>query len=169
MFKSPLFIALILVIFCICGIFVYSLLFNKGSEQKSIVELTGSVYGINLDVRTINSDKITEIINTEDKVFKMQILQEVLNNIDAFTIAMPNVTVTLSFEGQNKFMGLSGYKPLDIKLPTGKYLMSLDYSGYKILDENFKLKESVDIYLENSSGLFSKTVIMVPEKDFNDI
>lgn len=168
-FKSPLFIALILVVFCICGIFVYSLLFNKGNEQKSIVELTGSVSGINLDVRTINSDKMTEIINTEDKVFKLQILQEVLNNIDTFTVAMPNVTVTLSFEGQNKFMGLSGYKPLDIKLPTGKYLMSLDYSGYKILDENFKLKDAVDVYLENSNGLFGKIVIMVPEKDFGNM
>lgn len=165
-FKSPLFIALILVVFCICSIFVYSFLFNNDTEQKSIVELTGSVSGINLDVRTINADKITEIINTEEKVFKMQILQEVLNNVDTFTTPMPNVTVALSVEGQNKFMGLSGYKPLDIKLPRGKYLMSLEYSGYKILDENFNLQDSIDIYLEDSNGLFNKTIIMVPKKDF---
>ncbi len=168
-FKSPLFIAVILVLFCICAIFTYSLLFKSNTEQKSIVELTGSVSGINLDIRTLNTDKISEIVSTEDKVFKMQILQEVLNNIDTFTVAMPNVTVTLSLEGQNKFMGLSGYKPLDIKLPRGKYLMTLNYAGYKILDENFKLKDSVDIYLENSNGLFNKTIIMVSEKDFNNM
>ena len=66
-------------------------------------------------------------------------------------------------------MGVSGYKPTDIKLPRGTYLLTLSYPDYKILDGNFNLKDSMEIYLESSEKLSSLSVIMVPEKDFTNI
>lgn len=166
-FKSPLIIALMLVVFCVFGIFAYS--FFNDKEQKSIVELTGNVSGMKLDVRAIKEDKLNEIANTEEKVFKMQILQDVTKNIDAFTESIPNVGVVLSVDGQNKFIGLSEYKPLEIRLPTGKYTMALKLHGYKILDDSLRLKDNVVVNFEDSKALFERVFIIVPEKYFENM
>ncbi|MCR4662477.1 MAG: protein phosphatase 2C domain-containing protein [Endomicrobiaceae bacterium] len=166
--KSPIFIAIILVLFLILSVSLYTALFNTKGEQKSIVELTGNVSGISLDIRTLPKEKIEEIINTEDKVFRMQILQECLLDYASLT-PMPNVTISITLGDQNKFMGVSSYKPSEIKLPRGTYLLTLSYPDYKILDGNLNLKDSMEIYLESSENLSSLSVIMVPEKDFTGI
>ncbi|MBQ3835185.1 MAG: serine/threonine-protein phosphatase [Elusimicrobia bacterium] len=166
-FKSPLVIALILVVFCMFGIFTYSF-FSNGS-QKDIVALTGNISGIMLDIRTIKEDKLKEITGTTEKVFKMQILQNVLRNADAFTEPLANVGVVVSVDGMNKFISFSEYKPLEIKLPEGRYMLTLRLEGYKILDENLKLKDSIELMLENSKVLSDKVVIMVQEKYFKNI
>ncbi len=162
--KSPIFIAILLVLFSICGFFVYTMMFiNK--EHKSIVELTGNVSGISLDIRTLPKEKLDEILKTKDKVFKMQILQECLLDYDNL-LPMPNVTIEIKLGEQNKFMGVSGYKPTDVKLPKGTYLLLLSYPDYKILDGNFELQDSIEVYLENAEKLSNLSVIMIPEKDF---
>ena len=165
--KSPFFIAILLVLFLICGVFVYTAIFKNKGEQKSIVELTGNVSGISLDIRTLPKEKIEEILNTKDKVFQMQILQECLLQYEEL-LPMPNVTIEIKLGEQNKFMGVSGYKPTDVKLPKGTYLLLLSYPDYKILDGNFNLKDSMEVYLENAEKLSKLSVIMVPEKDFTN-
>lgn len=165
-FKNPIFIAVILVLALICAIFGYTYLFSNKTEQKSIVELTGNVSGINLDIRTLPNEKVAELVRTTDKVFRMQILQDCVKNYDTLLTPMPNVTISVMLSDQNKFMGLSGYKPTEIKLPRGTYLLTLSYPGYKILDENFKLKDSIEVYLESAENLSDLSVIMVQEKDF---
>ena len=166
--KSPIFIAIILVLVFVLSFSFYTALFNKKGKQKSIVELTGNVSGISLDIKTLSKEKIKEIINTNDKVFRMQILQDCFINYDDL-VPMPNVTISVTLGDQNKFMGVSAYKPTDIKLPRGTYLLKLSYPDYKILDENINLKDSIEIYLESSEKLTSLSVIMVPEKDFTNI
>lgn len=166
--KSPIFIAIILVISLILGVFLYTALFNSKEEQKSIVELTGNVSGVSLDIRTLPREKIEEIINTEDKVFRMQLIQDCLLQFEDLQ-PIPNVTIEITLGDQNKFMGVSSYKPTDIKLPRGTYLLTLSYPDYKILDGNLNLKDSMEIYLESSEKLASLSVIMVPEKDFSNI
>ncbi len=167
MVTNPLFLALMLVLFLIAGIFTYSLL--SKTQQKSIVELTGNISGIKLNIRTLSREKMEEMHKTQDRVFKMQIYQDCLNNPDLFTVPMSNVTVMLESAGQNKFMGLSGYIPLDIKLPKGKYLMTLTYPSYKIMDQNLQLKNSIGVYLENSGSLTDMLVIMIPDEDGENI
>ena len=167
-YKSPLFIALILVLLCVMGLFAYTVMFTD-KQNKSIVELTGDVSGINLSVKTINEDKLKEILSTQDVVFRMQLLQDVKRNEESFTHALPNVSVVLSRDGQNKFMGISEYKPMEIKLSGGKYLLTADLDGYKILDDNFKLKNMIVVNFEDSKSLSDKTVIMVAEKDFKNM
>ncbi|MBO7431282.1 MAG: serine/threonine-protein phosphatase [Elusimicrobia bacterium] len=166
--KSPIFIAIILVISLILAVFLYTALFNGKEEQKSIVELTGNVSGVSLDIRTLPREKIEEIINTEDKVFRMQMIQDCLLQYEDL-LPIPNVTISITLGDQNKFMGVSSYKPTDIKLPRGTYLLTLSYPDYKILDGNLNLKDSMEIYLESSEKLASLSVIMVPEKDFANI
>ncbi|MDD3323129.1 MAG: protein phosphatase 2C domain-containing protein [Paludibacter sp.] len=160
-FTNPIVIAVMLVLLCVIGIFLHSTFSQK--EQKSIIELTGNISGLKLDVRTLSREKIEEIQKTEDQVFKMQILQDCIKNKDILTIPMSNVTIMLESNGQNKFMGLSSYVPLDIKLPKGRYLMTLTYPSYKILDENLQLRDSINIYLENSGSLQDFVVVMVPD------
>lgn len=162
--KSPIFIAILLVLFLICGVFIYTMVFND-NEHKSIVELTGNVSGISLDIRTLPKEKLDELLQTKDKVFKMQILQECLLDYDNL-LPMPNVTIEIKLGDQNKFMGVSGYKPTDVKLPKGTYSLLLSYPDYKILDGNFELQDSMDVYLENAEKLSNLSVIMIPEKDF---
>ena len=162
--KSPIFIAILLVLFLICGVFVYTMVF-KDTEHKSIVELTGNVSGVSLDIRTLPKEKIDEISKTKDKVFKMQMLQECLLDYENL-LPMPNVTIEIKLGDTNKFMGVSSYKPTDVKLPRGTYLLLLSYPNYKILDGNFKLRDSMEVYLESAENLSNLSVIMVPEKDF---
>jgi hypothetical protein len=167
--KNPILIAIILVLFLVLGVFLYTIIFNNKGEQRSIVELTGNVSGINLEIKTLPREKIEEIVNTKDKVFKMQILQECFVNYDSLLVPLPNVTISITLNGQNKFMGVSNYKNSEIKLPRGTYLLTLSYPDYKILDSNFNLKDSLEIYLESSENLSKLSVIMVPEKDFTNV
>ena len=164
--KNPLFLAVLLVLFCICGIFIYTKL--NVVEQKSISEMTGDVCGIKLDIRTLPQDKIDEIINTEDKDAKMQILQDCLTD-NQNLIPMSNVSISLSLNDKNKFMGVSGYEPLDIKLPKGNYLMLLSYPNYKILNNKFELVDTMFVSFEDSNKLSDLFIIMVPEKNFSDV
>ena len=165
-FKSPLFIAIVLVLFLISAVFVYTAIFKDKGEQKSIVELTGNVSGLKLDIETFTADKLMEIINIKDKVFKIQFVQECCDDLVNSLTPMQNVTVSLSIDGQNKYMGMSSFRPLDIKLPKGTYDMTLSYPGYKILDKNLVLKDSISVTLEVSDELTKMLIIMVPEKDF---
>ena len=63
-------------------------------------------------------------------------------------------------------MGLSSFRPLDIKLPKRTYEMILSYPDYKILDTSLHLKDSMSVTLETSDELSNMLIIMVPEKDF---
>lgn len=165
--SNPLLIAVLLVLLCFCGIFVYTKI--NTVEQKSIVELTGNVSGIKLDIRTLPQDKIDEIKNTEDKVFKMQLLQDCLVNFEQTLVPMSDVIVSLSLGERNKFMGVSGYEPLEIKLPRGTYLMTLSYPNYKILNSKFELVDTLDVSLEGAESLSDLFIIMVPKEDFDKI
>ena len=80
--KSPLFIALIIV-FCFCFLVsIFTFVSNDSGEQKNITELTGNVSGVRLDIRTLPSEKLEEIINTKEKVYKLQIIQDCIFNFN---------------------------------------------------------------------------------------
>ena len=155
-----------MVLILISAVFVYTAIFKDKGEQKSIVELTGNISGLKLDIETFTADKLVEIQTIKDKVFKIQVVQECYNDPLNTLTPMQNVTVALSIDGQNKYMGMSSFRPLDIKLPKGTYDMTLSYPGYKILDKNLVLKDSVSVTLEVSDELTKMLIIMVPEKDF---
>ncbi len=164
---NPFFIAIVLVFLFICGFFIYTK--NDNIEQKSITDLTGNISGIKLDIRTLPQHKIDEIRSTEGKVAKMQILQDCLTNFEQTLVPISNVIVSLSLKDKNKFMGISGYKPLEIKLPKGTYLMTLSYPNYKILNSKFELVDTLDVSLESAQNLYSLFVIMVSEKIFDNV
>ena len=164
---NPFFIAIVLVFLFICGFFIYTK--NDNIEQKSITDLTGNISGIKLDIRTLPQNKIDEIRSTEEKVAKMQILQDCLTNFEQTLVPISNVIVSLSLKDKNKFMGISGYKPLEIKLPKGTYLMTLSYPNYKILNSKFELVDTLDVSLESAQNLYSLFVIMVSEKIFDNV
>ncbi|MDD3065524.1 MAG: protein phosphatase 2C domain-containing protein [Endomicrobiaceae bacterium] len=165
-FTSPFFLSIFLILFGVGIFFLYSHFINI-EEKKSIVELTGSISGINIEIKTLADSKIQEIRKIHDRIFRMQVIQESLKDKN-FLIPMANVTIMLEKDGQNKFMGLSSAAPLEIKLPNAQYKMTLTYPEYKILDKDFKLKDFIFVNFENSSFLSNLTVIMIP-KDIGDI
>lgn len=165
-FTSPFFLSMFLILFGVGIFFLYSHFINI-EEKKSIVELTGSISGINIEIKTLADSKIQEIHKIHDRIFRMQIIQEALKDKNLL-IPMANVTIMLEKDGQNKFMGLSSAAPLEIKLPNAQYKMTLTYPEYKILDKDFKLKDFIFVNFENSSFLSNLTVIMIP-KDIGDI
>lgn len=165
-FTSPFFLSIFLILFAVGIFFLYSHFINI-EEKKSIVELTGSISGINIEIKTLADSKIQEIRKIHDRIFRMQVIQESLKDKN-FLIPMANVTIMLEKDGQNKFMGLSSAAPLEIKLPNAQYKMTLTYPEYKILDKDFKLKDFIFVNFENSSFLSNLTIIMIP-KDIGDI
>lgn len=162
-FANPLFVACLAVLLVLGGMLLYSKLNKK--QEKEFHELTGTVSGIYLDIRTPSDERTNQILSTADKVSRLEILKETVNDKDSYTVALSNVQVLIEEKtGPNKFVGLSTVTPLEIKLPKGDYKMTLTYPEYKILTDSYYLASSIDISLELSGALGQKTVIMLPEK-----
>jgi Serine/threonine protein phosphatase len=162
-FTNPFVLAVIFVAFVTGSLFLYSSLSKK--PDKEFHELTGTISGIYLDVRTPNDDRTNRILSTSDMVSRLEILKETVHDKESFTVALSNVQIQIiEKNGQNKFIGLSSAAPLEIKLPKGDYKMTLIYPKFKILNDSYFLADSIDLSLELSGSLAQKSVIMLPEK-----
>ena len=159
--KNPLVIALMLVLFCIGSILLYATLSQK--EEKNIEDLTGNISGMRIYVKTLEKSKIDELALAQDRVTKMQIVQDCINNSEDYTVPMSNVEVMIENNNQNLYMGLSSNTPLEVRLPKGKYVVTLTYPDYKVLNDKFELKESITVNLESSGSLTETLFIMLPE------
>jgi hypothetical protein len=107
-----------------------------------------------------------DLINSApDNISKIELLQSTAKQENEYTTALPEVQVLMEqVNGPNKFVGISELSPLAIKLPAGVYILSLKYPGFKILDENYNLTDSLKLSVELSGTLRPKTIIMLPEK-----
>ena len=132
-------------------------------EEKSIEDLTGNISGMIISVRTLEKSKLDALYLAEDKVTKMQIIQDSINNLNDSTVVMSNVEIMIENNNQNIYMGLSGDKPLEVKIPKGRYMVTLTYPNYKVLNDKFELKDSVPVTLETSGILTNMVFIMLPE------
>jgi protein phosphatase len=161
--KHPFVIALFIAIVAVVITLIYS---NYSKEQqKDFTEIAGKISGINLDIRGLKIDQIELINSAPDMISKLELLQKIINQEDEYTTALPEVQVLIEqVNGPNKFIGISELSPLAIKLPTGNYILSLKYQGYKILDEDFNLTDSLQLSIELSESLKPKMVVMLPEK-----
>lgn len=159
--KNPLVIAILLVLLTVGSVFLYFALSQK--EEKSIEDLTGNISGMRISVRTFVKSKMDEFLATEDKISKLQIIQDCIKNSEEFTVAMPNVEIMIEKGTQNLYMGISGNSPLEVKIPKGKYIVTLTYPNYKVLNDKYELKDSVIVNLESSGALTDTLFYMLPE------
>ncbi|MDR0398857.1 MAG: protein phosphatase 2C domain-containing protein [Endomicrobium sp.] len=160
---SPFVIALFISIVAFAITLIYS---NYSKEkQKDFTEITGKVSGITLDIRELKKNQLELINSAPDMISKLELLQNAVKQENEETIPLPEVQVLMQqVDGPNKFVGTSELSPISIKLPAGIYILSLKYPGFKILDENYNLADSLKLSIELSESLKSKTVIMLPEK-----
>jgi len=162
LWKNPLVIAILLVLIFVGFISVYVSL-SQQKEEKNIEDLTGNISGMKISVRTLEKSKLDELNFSPDRISKMQIVQDCINNPDDFMVPMSNVEVMIENNNQNLYMGLSSINPLEVKLPKGKYVVTLTYPDYKVLNDRFELKESITVNLESSGSLTDILFIMLPE------
>lgn len=162
LWKNPLVIAILLVLVCVGCLSVYVSL-SQQKEEKNIEDLTGNISGMNISVRTLEKSKLDELNFAPDRISKMQIVQDCMRNLEECTVPLSNVEVMIENNNQNLYMGLSSINPLEVKLPKGKYVVTLTYPDYKVLNDKFELKESVNVILENSGSLTDTLFIMLPE------
>ena len=160
--KNPLVIAILLVLIFVGFISVYVSL-SQQKEEKNIEDLTGNISGMKISVKTLEKSKLDELNFAPDRISKMQIVQDCINNPDDFMVSMSNVEVMIENNNQNLYMGLSSINPLEVKLPKGKYVVTLTYPDYKVLNDKFELKESITVNLESSGSLTEILFIMLPE------
>lgn len=162
LWKNPLVIAILLVLVFVGFISVYVSL-SQQKEEKNIEDLTGNISGMKISVRTLEKSKLDELNFTADRISKMQIVQDCIRDLEESTVPLSNVEVMIENNNQNLYMGLSSVNPLEVKLPKGKYVVTLTYPDYKVLNDKFELKESVNVTLENSGSLTETLFIMLPE------
>jgi hypothetical protein len=146
---------------------ILTLIYSHYSKEKrkDFTEITGKVSGISIDVRELKKERLELINSAPDTVAKLDLLQSTVKQENEYTIPLPEVQVLIEqMDGPNKFVGISELSPLTIKLPTGIYRLSLKYSDFKILDENYNLADFLKLSVELSGNLNHKTVIMMPAK-----
>ncbi|MDR3256545.1 MAG: protein phosphatase 2C domain-containing protein [Endomicrobium sp.] len=162
-FTNPVFISFLIVAIVFCVILTFS---YYGKEvEKDFSKLTGNISGLKLDVRRVRSERVDLIMSAADRISRLELLQETIKQKNKYTSPLPNVQILIEEKtGLNKFVGISGESPLEIKLPKGDYTMTLSYSGYKMLDGDYNLVNSVNLVLELSEKLKFETVIMLQEK-----
>jgi protein phosphatase len=161
---NPVIMAIIAALLVTGIVFVYSII--PRPPDKEFSELTGKFTGMNLQVRTINADYLARIDQTYDKVYKLELLADAIKNPELYTSPLENVQITVEDkipQSPNKFLGLSGASPLEIRLPAGSYVLTATYPGYKIFDEALEAKDNLNINLEMSGALRDITIIMMPQ------
>ena len=164
LYTNPFLLALCLAVLILFGVFFLAS-FTDDKDKKDIAELTGNISGINLIVKTITYDDADKILEEEDRISKMQIIQDIMSNEDSL-VPLPGVNINIFSvaDGQQRYTGFSAVEPLEINLPNGKYKVNLEYSGYKVLDEkNMELTDSIEIQMQNSTSLTNSTIVMLPD------
>jgi hypothetical protein len=139
--------------------------FKKRDAKNELIVLSDNIRTtkISLDVRTLTPDMI-ERLNSAQEELKPAILKEALREKEKNTIPVPNAKVLLSGKKiSNKFIGLSNFYPIKIKLPVGEYMLELSHPGYKIMDSIGNFIDVLDMSIEVDEEINVKTVIMMPE------
>ena len=168
LYTNPFLLAVCLVILILFGIFFFSKMSHE--NKKDIAELTGSISGIKLSIKTITEENFALIMAELDKISKMQMIQDIIANNDNLSVLSDvGINIVSVSDGKEAYSGSSSSEPLEIDLANGKYKVTLTYSGYKVLDEkNMNLTDFIEIQTQNSTNLTNTDVIMVPEMIFGD-
>ena len=168
-YTNPLLLAIALVFLILIGIFSFSKFTHE--EKKDTSELTGTISGISLNVKTISQEKMNEIFKDADadKISKMQTIQDIISDDDnLISLSGASINIISMSDGQEKYSGLLN-EPLEINLTNDKYKIDLFYSGYKILDrKNIELTDFIEIQTQNSKNLTDVEIIIVPETLFEN-
>jgi|GEM_PF-58161 len=170
LYTNPFLLAVALVVLILIGVFFFSEFTHE--EKKNTTELTGTVSGISLNVKTINQEKTDEFFKNEemDKISKMQTIQEIISDDgNLISLSGASIGIVSMSDWQEKYSGLSDIEPLEINLPNDKYKINLVYPGYKVLDKkNIELTDSVEIQTQNSKNLTDVEIVMVSETLFEN-
>jgi len=161
--SNPLYLgsALALIIFAV--VLSLSKLGTKQPDTE-LLDLTGKVAGIALEVRAPKKEYISAFKAAEDRIDRLEMIQDWYSKKDELTVPMKNVTVIIKQGGVEKLrVNTNGKDFIEIKLNSGSYEFVVEYDGYKVVKDSLEFKESVGINVEMSDVLKPILLVMLPE------
>lgn len=161
-FGNPIFMGTVLTAVLV-GISFSLLNLNKEKPDTKLIEQSGKVAGISLEVRTPSHEQITGYKHSDDAVQKLQMIQDWLREKDKLTVPLENVQICIDGNGKEQFKGLTAALPVDIKLPRGRFVVRLNYPGYRIVNERMETRDYIDVSIEHTDNYKKITALMITE------
>lgn len=145
------------------GVSFFLLNRDEKIHDTKLIELSGKVAGISLEVRTPSHDQITGYKKSDDAVQKLQMIQDWLREKDKLTVPLENVQISIDGNGKEQFKGLTDSAPVDIQLPRGRFIVHLSYPGYRIINERMETRDYIDVSVEQADNYRKITALMITE------
>jgi serine/threonine protein phosphatase PrpC len=131
-------------------------------KQNVWANLENSFSKVQLDIRTPEPNFLKNIFRTNfDKKF---IYQNIYHQKNEFSAPITNVKISIESVNTNfRFVGFSGEKPTEVKIPVGSYRIVLSYPEYEILNAEYEICESLNITVDLGDTAQTLTVMMLPQ------
>lgn len=133
-------------------------------KETELLDLAGKITGMTVDVRVPIEEQAHLYASSDDSVQKLQIIQDWQRKKTTLTQPLTDVEVVIEKDGKEKYRGLSGGTPVEIKLEKGQYTVRASYKNYRILGETLQLKDSITVNVEPAESYRSIDIIMIPQK-----
>lgn len=133
-------------------------------KETELLDLAGKITGMTIDVRVPIDEQVRLYSLSDDSVQKLQIIQDWQRKKATLTQPFADAEILIEKDGKEKYRGLSGVVPVEVKLEKGQYIVHATYKNYRILSETMQLKDSIMVNVEPAESYRSIDIIMIPQK-----
>ena len=166
MLNNPLYLgaAITLLVIAIAGSVAH---FSIKKPGRELTDLTGKIAGIRLEVRMPSTEQIALFKKADDRIQKMQLLQDWNMDGDGITVPVKGAELRVMRNGVEKFRAVTAGVPVDINLDGGNYVVSVKYRNCRIISNNLNLKETIRVPVEKSENLQPIAILLLPADVMN--
>jgi len=126
------------------------------------------VTGLKADIREPVKEQLQNYTQTEDSIQRLEIVQDWYRDSAKLTVPLKDVEITISDAKKERFKGVSGNTPLEIKIEHGPYLLTVNKQNYVLIRERNESKNSVSVSVEPSAVLSPILLIMIPTTNISN-
>ncbi|OGS22356.1 MAG: hypothetical protein A2314_08250 [Elusimicrobia bacterium RIFOXYB2_FULL_50_12] len=161
-FTNPLYLgaAITLLVIGIAGSVAH---FSISKPERELTDLTGKIAGLRLEVRAPSADQIALFKKADDRIQKMQLLQDWHLDTVNTTVPVKGAELRIMKNGVEKFSAVTAGVPIDVNLDGGNYIVGIKYKNHRIINHNLNLKETIRVPVEKSENLQPVTILLVPD------
>lgn len=158
--SNPLYLGVVLTVLAL-GITFFAARLSIHKPHAQLAGLTGKVSGVSISLQRPSDEQLAVFRNAEDKVQKIQIIQEWYNSRNG-TIPLRNAVIAIYQEGREKFKGSTLDAPMEVPLKQGVCTIEVSYNNYKIVTRNYEMEGSINVPVEKAEAFMPVMLIMVP-------